>query len=260
MGQVILFSPSTKEHVDWKITTQQHPYALTLNLSNTTSGRKMAPSQTCVHIDTISISAPHPEIVLMLMRSVQYNKHLEDTFVVCGSHLLCNDSVANAKELLLAMLKHDKLKCHCLEIFKYELWCTQKLHPMLRRMVTFIGPYMHTQEDIESLYKQNDNTTISDPKTIDKNKLYFMNTSLLQEELRLRAVASMYYFNTKQIPRSYNEFAHASNMLFLTMRCVSPLWRSSLKKNDTRTQFDVLQTQIGVLLDEYNSAVENAHN
>lgn len=265
MYKVILFEPNSKQHVHWEVTTSRHPYVLYLDLFATTIIKKMDHEDSSKIVDSITLCAPHPEIVLMLMRSVQYNEHLQDTYAVCAPHVRLNNlDCANTEQLMLEMLKHNKMKAHCLEVFKYELWCTQKLHPMLRRMVPFIGPYIDTQDIITSLYKSTDSNThkqhlheVNHNKTTKTTSKEFCNDNMIQAQACLNDANLMYYTNPKQIPKSYTAFADASDKLFKTMRCMSPLWRLPFKNDDTRVQFEILQKQIHIVLDEYNNAVAN---
>ena len=247
MPHVFLFDYSNQKHVSWCASaTTKHPYVKDLDLSS-------APHCNCTDIDDdpITISAPHPEIALMLLRCIQYKSHMKDTFELCKKHI-CHTKTSNAYDLLKKILSHEELNSHCLEVFKYELWCTQQLHPILRRIVPFIGPYTNTQDEIEHLYKQQGSEVIeshSTPTSFYCNKV-----------CQLETVAGMHYKYPNQIPECYDEFAQASRTLFKKLRCLSPYWRTSFKKDDTRDQLNVLTTRIRVLLKEYNDVVDEYNN
>jgi hypothetical protein len=255
MPCVILFSTSNKTHVEWDIVQHQHPYFSNINLLSAAKDSTLQDSRTFASVDPITLSAPHAEIALLLMRCIQYNKHIEDTFSICVHHIrFCK--VANAKELLLAILQHEELKARCLKVFKYELWCTQKVHPMFRRMVSYIGPYIKTHEDIVNLYAQKGTVKASRFIDVTNTKTSF-SSSNMQNACQHMTVSSMYYTNPKEIPASYEALTQESDALFRSMRCRSPLWRSRLRKDDARDRFSMLQTQIQVLLLEYNQATHD---
>lgn len=274
MHQVFVFCPNLIIHKEWPrddveqnkwSSTNQiaHPSINTLTLDLSLSTAQTSTQSVENHALAVAYAAPHAEIVLILLRALHYTKHKETALRVARAHMPSLAYTEKMSDMLSMLCAHDELMTLALNTFKYELWCTSKLHPILYNLVPFLGPYTRTNTHVLRLYGTTDTPKkqpiLSTTHCHAKQKT-FINKGALLDASNALATSNMYYATTRDIPEGYSEFVKEMTDMFIKMRCSSPIWKQSQHPHDERAQFNEIKTNIQILMTEYSLACDTYRN
>ena len=264
MPRVLVFCKST--HKDWPADDSEktkwgttlkikHPSinGFILDLTETQTAR---PSQHSAR-QAVECAAPHVECVLILLRALHYTKHEDTALRIARAHAPSLTYTENICDMLAMLCAHEELKTLALKTFKYELWCTSNLHPILYNLVPFLGPYVRSDPRVTRMYESSCVLTYSHTSPVPKGRpKSFVNKGALLDAKDALTTSNMYYATTKDIPERYDDFITEMNDMFAKMRCVSPIWKQSRHPGDARAQFNEIKTNIQILMAEYSLACD----